>query len=105
MLRILTQRKNLPVIDQILQEFRVDYTIYQTQGIWRKHTERSLVIETLTEDFDTLKKVAKKIAIRNDQQSVVIQEIKDVLHVYNAEEDVWSSKESALTNMQESATY
>ena len=100
MLRILTERKQIDLVETILRANDIDYTIYSTSGSWKNHPERSMVIEVFTNNFGEVQYVAELIGKLNGQQAVVIQHITDTLHVYSTAEDKWSSSESALTNMQ-----
>lgn len=98
MLRLLTQRKDVGMIETILKTEKIDYTIYLTTGSWHYHEERSLVIEVFTTSLEELKRVAEIIGSVNRQQAVVIQYIPDVLHVLDVAEGKWSIAESALTS-------
>lgn len=75
--RLLTENKNQTAIEKILTKEFSEFTIYKAEGFWRLQKENTLVIEIETTDLGKINKVAKNIKIANDQEAVMVQEIKN----------------------------
>ena len=75
MRRILTEKKNLPDIENILIGLGMDYTYYEATGSWKGKREHSLVIELDNYPFSKVLKAAEEIRKLNGQEAVYVQEI------------------------------
>jgi len=79
MWRITTEHKNMGKIREILLANSIpDYTMIPAVGSWKGVEEDSLIIEVSGDNsFYRIAKIASQIAIENQQESVMIQRIKD----------------------------
>ncbi|KKN77854.1 hypothetical protein LCGC14_0355910 [marine sediment metagenome] len=81
LIRIITERKNVRWICELVGEFFPNFTVYRAVGYWRGKYEKSLVIEIDTMNETPLlldaniRMVCRKICGYNKQQSVLVQKI------------------------------
>lgn len=77
--RIYTENKNPKEIEKIVSKYFEGFTIVKTSGFWRLQKENSLIIEIEAPRIKRAKvnQVAKEIKKANNQQAVLVQEIKN----------------------------
>lgn len=71
--RILTEDKNIVEIRKLTEQYLVDATIIQGQGLWQGNWENCLIIETTFGKY--ILELAIAIKKLNKQDAVMIQEI------------------------------
>lgn len=75
MYRILTERKNLSMIKEVLSSLGLDFTIYATAGSWKGQYENSVIIELDHVTKTVARNAAKTIKKMNKQKKVLLQQI------------------------------
>lgn len=75
MFRILTERKNLDLIEKMLEGRGLDYTVYLSFGSWQGNAEQSMAIELDRVSRGVAEETAQAIKQMNAQEAVLLQEI------------------------------
>ena len=77
--RIYTEDTNKDKIERILSNHFDGFTIYKAEGFWRLQKEKTLIIEILGESeiVTKINSVAREIKSANNQESVLVQKIKN----------------------------
>ena len=77
--RIYTENKNQKEIEKIVGKDFEGFTIFKAKGFWRLQAEKSLIIEIESPGIgkEKVNKLAKKIKKANEQEAVLVQEIKN----------------------------
>lgn len=77
--RISTKNKNQEAIEKLAGKYFEGFTILKADGFWRLQKENSLVIEVDTGlgDKEKVNQLAIEIKTLNQQEAVLVQEIKN----------------------------
>lgn len=81
LVRIITERKNVRWIYELVSEFFPSFTVYKAVGFWQGKREKSLVIEIDTMNETPLllganiRMITRKLCGYNKQDSVLVQKI------------------------------
>lgn len=71
--RILTENKNRKVILDLTSKKFDGFTTYKAQGFWKGVSERSLIIEIVTNDEFEIKELCKEIRDYNKQECILLE--------------------------------
>ena len=77
--RIYTENKNPKTIEKIASKHFEGFTIFKAKGFWRLQKENSSILEIEAPKIKKAKinKLAKEIKEANNQEAVMVQEIKN----------------------------
>ncbi|HUW45765.1 MAG TPA: hypothetical protein VMW50_08215 [Dehalococcoidia bacterium] len=71
--RICTENIGYAWITKTVAEHFESFTIIKAEGYWHGHSEHSLIIEIVTDDYDSIIKLSYRIKKENRQESVLVQ--------------------------------
>ena len=83
--RIFTENKKPRQVEQLVSQVFDGFTLVKTCGFWKGKPERGLLIEIDAvgdEKRDAVFKLAEALGALNDQESVMVQTIKDVHTIF-----------------------